>query len=311
MQTGAFGWALHTPEYHWRKKDKTFSMRTIDIICWHRLERDLKLFMTSQSELGNVPPTPSVIDRAFTCSGIHHNNKQLKQNIIRCWKWYSYWTCRLAYAIAACESVRHDRDNGHRATASFEWLQIMVQQDWYKGFIASVNTTCRVFNGSVERVGVIMDIVEPKLKQFLVEWLMYYGVPVWYRWGCREMDASKMNNNLKRLALQPESVQEGSTFMTKTPTQPDVVDPRALLNAFIAKRERRTKEIEEKEADESRRRKQRDDAGGIKRVKVFIWEKDDRGMYKCQVVTYADKEDTLNFYGKEQRIYNSVFGEWD
>jgi len=36
MQTGAFRWALYTLEYHYRRNNKTFSMRTIDIICWHR-----------------------------------------------------------------------------------------------------------------------------------------------------------------------------------------------------------------------------------------------------------------------------------
>jgi len=40
-----------------------------------------------------------------------------------------------------------------------------------------------------------------------------------------------------------------------------------------------------------------------------VWEKDERGIYKRQVVTNAEKDETLIFYGKDQKKYNSVFGE--
>ena len=311
MQTGAFGWALHTPEYHCRKLDKTFSMRTIDIIRWHRLERDLKLMIDAMDVLGNVPPTSNVIDRAFTCGGSYTSNELLKQSIIRCREWFAHWTCRLAYAIAACESIKCNGDRNRRATVEHEWLQTMVQQDWYEGFIASVNATCGAFDGSVEQVGVLLDVVDPRRHQFSVEWLVEYGVPVWYRWGQREIDAAGTNVELKRLAPRTDILQIRTTFLTTTPRS-EQIDPKAELNAFMKERTKRMKEIEDKENEESRKRRlQRDASGGFQRLKVFVWEKDDRGIYKRQPVSRAEKEDTLNFYGREQKHFSSVFGEWD
>ena len=246
-------------------------MRTIDIICWHQLERDLKLMIDAMDVLGNIPPTSNVIDRVFTCGGLYTSNELLKQSIIHCREWFAHWMCRLAYAIAACESIKYDGDTNCRATVEHEWLQTMVQQDCYEGFIASVNTTYGAFNGSVEQVRVLLDVVNPRRHQFSVEWLVEYGVPVWYRWGQREIDAARTNVELKRLASCTGILQIGTTFLTMTSCS-EQINPKAELNAFMKERTKRMKEINNKENKESRRRRrlQRDASGGFQWLKVFV-----------------------------------------
>ncbi|KAJ3534033.1 hypothetical protein NMY22_g7094 [Coprinellus aureogranulatus] len=57
----------------------------------------------------------------------------------------------------------------------------------HPNFVSSLRNTCIAkFDGSVERIGLFIEIPEKPEEMVSIDWLVDCGVPIWYAWGRRE-----------------------------------------------------------------------------------------------------------------------------
>src|SRR5271155_5432680 len=121
----------------------------------------------------------------------------------------------LSYAIAVSITHRQEKFD-EQMPHWFSFLsQRVFSQIWLSGIRSSM---VAYFDLCIDRVGVFVQLCQCHRDQFSVDWLCEFGVPVWYPWGRREIQASQTDVRLARLAPLPHHLQESSTFLTTNPT---------------------------------------------------------------------------------------------
>lgn len=196
------------------KVDSGFMLDPQILLQWNVVERDLKFAVERLLSHHHAPEVQWIMLTALGCQGWYNNVKILRDDVINSRGWFAVLVAGLSYAIAVSLTIYDDPlDSGVP-----KWFYVLFNQQmeqlWLSGIQASSAAT---FNASVDRAGVLLNILEPQREQFSVDWLCRFHVPVWYPWGAREAQAAISDPKMARLAPLPHQLQEVNTFLTKTP----------------------------------------------------------------------------------------------
>jgi hypothetical protein len=299
------------------------------LLKWKKLEFFLKRVVQLLLVKSLAPAPEPIIDTAISCTGFYREARYFRRAVGRTRDWFSLWMAQVSYTIALAMSAEQDS----LPDTAPNWCHFLLRREfaqagWDQTYIFGVRQSMGNFSPSVLRSGIFLQIASPPRHQFSVDWFLKFHVPVWYPWGQREVDVARTSRQVGRLAPPSEKLQALATFMSKEPeshvednndqparaaqSKQDVVQkPWA---AFLAERAARTKEIIACETPQDRqKRENRERIPPKHRTKVYVWEKDDKSKngYCRNLVTQRNNEYTLSDYSDAQRVYNSVFNEWD
>ena len=204
---------FHIPK-RFQKVDSGFMLDPQILLQWNVVERDLRFAVERLLSHHYAPKVEWIMSTALGCQGWYNNVKILQDDVINSRGWFAVLVAGLSYAIAVSLSSYDDRLDGGVP----KWFHVLFDQQmaqiWLSGIQASSAAT---FNTSVDRAGVLLNILEPQRGQYSVDWLCRFHVPVWYPWGAREAQAAISDTQIARLAPLPHQLQEVNTFPTKTP----------------------------------------------------------------------------------------------
>jgi hypothetical protein len=163
----------------------------------------------------------------------------------------------------------------------------------------------------VQRVGIFLKIVEPPIHQVSIDLLIKYCVPVWYRWGPKEISMAKRDHSLDRLAPPPDQLQRATQFLTKDPSP----QPKNPDHPWVAFFEKRQKDLEFLTRSETPRNHQswldRERNPPMVNTKVYVWSRGSDGKFERQIVYKRENEETLSQYRGSHKVYNAFWDEWD
>lgn len=305
------------------------------ILGWNRLEFELRWIIRILAGRCKIPPYPSVISSALVKASRHKDARLLRQELVNGKRWFMYWVCQLAYTIAVNISMdgspaqpTYDLPSEEEVGPNFDWdyfaanaippwFDYLGTRNWPQTLLCAIRSCVATFDSN-SRVGIFLDIAQPKHYQFSVDWFMKFNVPVWYPWGINEQAAALKMTSVSRLVPLPHHLQHVATILHKCPDENlansgGIVAPAEQpWNAFLAKRREMTVNMEKRESAEDRRKRlnrerQRPTAG----ARVFEWEKDDNDVFQRIEVPKAERTDVLENYGRNQKVYDAFFNEWD
>ena len=198
----------------------TYGSFTIDpqiILGWARLEKNIKDAVELLLSHEHVPPITWVASTSLGCTGYFKRVRDLRVSYSCSKEWFPLFMGALSYAIAI--SLSHNNDDIDDGIP--HWFSFLNEREysqiWLSGIKSSVVATYG-YGPSVDRVGVFVQLFQRHREQFSVDWLMAYGIPVWYPWGTREAGASVNDACLARFAPLTHQLQELGTFLTPNPT---------------------------------------------------------------------------------------------
>jgi hypothetical protein len=302
---------------------------------WNRLEFELKWIIEILIGRCKIPPFPSAITSALARLGRRKDVYILRQELANGKGWFLYWISQLAYAIAVNVSIDgspvqpiYDLPPEGEAVLGFDWtsfvdnavppwFEYLGTRNWPQTLLCVIQNCVARFDTN-SRVGIFLDIVRPQQHQFSVDWFMKFNVPVWYPWGSSEQAAALDMSSVSRLAPLPHHLQHVATILHKSPSEmlPGnggvIVSDRQPWIIFLAKRQEMMVNMEKRESPEERRKRlDRERQHPTAGARVFEWEKDDNDVYRRVEVPKAERTDVLEDYGRNQKVYDAFFNEWD
>ncbi|KAG2002994.1 hypothetical protein CC2G_003629 [Coprinopsis cinerea AmutBmut pab1-1] len=240
--------------------------------------------------------------------------------------WFSIWWGALSYLVAHADSKRDAFTLNSYVPQWHVELESEVDTAWIDGIWFS--SICD-FSFNPNRIGCIVDIVNPKPYQPTVEWFVKHGVPVWYRWGSSEIASAD-----QRLAPPPGTL-TGSPerpigtrkqillpHLPTTSSSPPPPDPMAskLSNfnaawaAHCARHQRAHARIMEKETPTERQAREARAANPpVSKVRVYEWcpSESNPDTYERVAAGVKYSRDTLSLYSSKQKKFDSFCREWD
>ncbi|KAF8812973.1 hypothetical protein BYT27DRAFT_7251316 [Phlegmacium glaucopus] len=229
----------------------------------------------------------------------------------------------LSYAIAGAEDIYSSVPS-----TKASWYNILLQHfdpQWLEALLAS--TVCS-FSPLTPRAGVFLELEVFDSTQPLPEFFYRFHVPVWYPWSAN----MAKNSKYAHLAPLPYQLQEGASFLTKsprpststlpptTPITPSVLPlagsssrPNPITWAeFILRRKERYEEWVKKETPQEQQvRLARLRNPPKVSAKMFEWTADDNGNLCREVVPKKMREDILGSYRACQIYYDPIENEYD
>ena len=179
---------------------------------WNLLEKALikatRTLLLKFNVQGVAPPLPSTLGYMAA----HLLPRHLKDALTRCRESFSLWIGALAFAIALSDFML---PKGNDAIPA--WYSALREAGLDEVWVDGLRTSpIMQFDDSTPRVGVLLDILSPKVIQASVDWLCSFNVPVWYPWGSPEAAAAVSNTDLAKLAPHPHQLQSvSSSFFSK------------------------------------------------------------------------------------------------
>jgi hypothetical protein len=310
------------------------------ILGWVRLERNIKDAVELLLLHEHAPAISWIAPTSLGCTRYYKRPRDLRASYAKSKEWFSLWLGAFSYAIAISLSRRQD----DFYDGSPHWLSFLHDREYSQIWLSGIRSSMvAIFDSSVARVGVFVELLEPHREQYSVDWLCKFNVPVWYPWGTREVRAAEIDPHLARFAPLPHYLQESGTFLTKNPhpqptTEPQTrsFDCKLLFNSsplslnlyfylgeasctlvpswktFFEKRRARNEHLKARETPSERcKRESRERNPPTKRTKVFMWKRTESGEYRRQSFYQAENESYLSDYGKNQKVYDSFSNEWD
>ena len=218
--------------------------------------------------------------------------------------WFVVWMALLSYVIAGAKNIYPSvKDSVILTKAS--WYDILLDHfdaQWLDALYAS--TVCS-FSPYTPRAGIFLELEVFDSYQPLPEFFCRFHVPVWYPWS------SAIARRYEHLAPLPHQLQEGTTFLTKsphtststpTPSLPSLAGSSTQSKhitwaEFILKRKQRYEEQVKKETPQQQLVRLARLRNPLKvSTKVFEWQDDDNGNLCWQAVPRRLREDILSTY---------------
>ena len=312
-----------------------FFLKPSVIVGWNQLEFDLKWIIKILVERCKIPPFPSAITSVLVKLVRCNNAIVLRQEVANGKGWFLYWLGQLAYAIAVNVSMDrspvqpiYDLPPAGQAALDFDWnsfvdnavppwFKYLGTRNWPQTLLCAIHSCVARFDAN-SRVGIFLDIVQPQEHQFSVDWFMKFNVPIWYPWGSSEQAAALNMSSVSRLAPLPHHLQHVAMILHKSPSEmlPQIggitAPDRQPWIAFLVKRQEMNANREKRESPEERRKRlNRERQHPTAGARVFEWEKDDNDVYQRVEVPKAERTDVLENYGRNQKVYDAFFNEWD
>lgn len=305
-----------------------FMMDFVLASAWKTLERELREIARSLLHFYRVPTVLPIIETAVTCTGLYKKVGSFRQAIKRSRNWFAAWMSQVSYAIAVALTF----DGPAHPDMFPAWFQILVEiskdktlkERWDQPYLSGVRQTMGTFGPHIPRAGVFLNISSPPPYQPSVDWFLGFHVPVFYPWGAKEVAAARVDPNFQRLAPPSHLLQQTASALLQQPRLPAattssgtatslsaVADDKPWV-AFLAQQERRKNEAIASESPAERQtRLNRERKPPTSNAKVFVWEKDDKGIYRRRLESKKYNGNTLGSYGRDQKTYNAVSNEWD
>ncbi|KAF6758427.1 hypothetical protein DFP72DRAFT_1107088 [Ephemerocybe angulata] len=301
-------------------------------------------------------PCSRVDRKMYKGPGGKHN---LKEDMFDALSWFSVWFACLAYAIAVSDAMdRATKKAGYRTVPA--WMEILASEYISKvggeptpeqkkkeeldgRFVSSLPSSCLAsFDGTFERIGSFVNIPDDDMPvqhgMVSIDWLCKLKVPVWYRWGPREIAIAEKNPFWKRYAPPkdaevvacPSRTQETVSPITSEPPVPPH-PPKELFKPFrrrtepvdkpweawFKERELRNALIIPKQSQAARSRRltwEHNPPTNPKKTKFFVWYKDEDGVFRRRKAGEDDLEDLFQpegAFSRSQARYDAVSNEWD
>ena len=140
--------------------------------------------------------------------------------------WFVVWMALLSFVIAGAEDM-HSSLKDSVTLAKTSWYDILLTHfdaQWLDALCAS--TVCS-FSLQTLRAGVFLELEVFDSYQPLPEFFYRFNVPVWYPWS------SDIARRYEHLAPLSHQLQEGTTFLTKSPC-PSPSTPMPSLPPFAS-----------------------------------------------------------------------------
>ena len=336
--TPAFGWIsffpltpsfcgpifekLFMPRSHHHVFDEERGVYSIPLSLsnkWLRVDRDLSDAVYLIRRHYQLPFVYPINTFSFGYSKDHKRSGALHMALRRGRDWFVVWMALLSYVIAGAENIYPSvKDSVILAKAS--WYDILLNHfdaQWLDALHAS--TVCS-FSPHTPRAGVFLELEVFNSYQPLPEFFCWFHVPVWYPWN------SVIARRYEHLAPLPHQLQEGTTFLTKSPhtstsTPIPSLPPLAGSSTqskhitwaeFILKRKQRYEERVKKETPQQQLLRLARLRNPPKvSAKVFEWQDDDNGDLCQQAVPMKMCEDVLSTYPAYQIYYDPIENEYD
>ena len=162
---------------------------------WKHTEFILRTLTKSCQDMYDIPLTKTW--RPFSVlatTGNYQYPSQFQRQTKVVQSYFLVYMAIIGYMIAVMEEVDGDvcGDN-----AMPTWF---IKLDNYDQALLSGLHSSILFTYLAERAGTFLNIAEPPINQFSVDFLIKYCVPVWYPWGPKEISKAKHDCSFDRLA---------------------------------------------------------------------------------------------------------------
>ena len=201
--------------YFARLRYGSFMLDPQIVLGWARLEKDMQDAANVLLAHERAPSIAWLVPTTLGCQGVFKRVCTLRAQYKNSKEWFSLFMGALSYAIAISITNRQELLD----EAMPHWFSFLSQRDFSQIWLSGIRSSMvAYFDSCIDRVGVFLQLCQFQRDQFSVDWLCYFGVPVWYPWGHRETQASQTDPRLAHFAPLPHQLQESSTFLTTNPT---------------------------------------------------------------------------------------------
>ena len=318
-----------SPHYIFDEELDKYFMPPSLIEKWLRVDRDISDAVYLIRRRYPVPFVYPVNPFSFGYSKGHTRTGGLHMALRKGRDWFVVWIALLSYVVACAEDIYSSvKDSSFRANPS--WYEVLLEHfdaRWLDALYAS--TVCS-FSPHTPRAGVFLELEVFDSNQPLPDFFCRFHVPVWYPWS------SDLGRRYEHLAPLPHQLQEGTTFLSKspplsTPTHISSLPPfacsslgsmsslppvaesssRSTWSVFISKRLQRYEERVKRETPQEKQIRLSRLLNPPKvSAKVFEWVEDDDGVLRRQAVSKKMRDDILDFY-KDKIHYDPIENEYD
>ena len=299
---------------------------------WLRVDRDLSDAVYLIRHRYPIPFVYPINTFCFGYSKGHKRSGALHMALRRGRDWFVVWMALLSYVIAGAED-HYSLVKDSVTLAKPSWYDVLVEHfdaQWLDALLAS--TVCS-FSPQTPRAGVFLELEVFDSNQPLPDFFCRFHVPVWYPWS------NDLARKYEHLAPLPHQLQEGTTFLTKSP-RPSTPTPRSsplppagssstsmpslppfassstqpkhiTWAEFISQRKKRYEERVKKETPQQQQVR----LGRLRNppkvsAKVFEWTEDENGVLCRQAVSKKMREDILESY-QGRTYYDPIENEYD
>jgi hypothetical protein len=260
---------------------------------------------------------------SFGFSRTHPRSGALHMSLRKSKDWFVVWMALLSAVIAhADDTYRMVKDS-----AKPGWHDLLLQHfnpQWLDALLAS---TVLSFSPDTPRTGVFLELSEHDLNRPPPEYFCQFHVPVWYPWSAEIASQPQF----AYLAPLPYQLQEGTTFMTRSPHPPSPTPlppsptpvasqplpaasakPKSAWLVFFTRRRQQYEERLQKETPKQQQiRLERLRNPPKVSAKVFEWLVNDKGELFREAVPKKMREDVLGNYPDRQIYYDPIENEYD
>ena len=177
---------------------------------WLQVDRDLSDAIYLIRHHYSLPFVYPINTFSFGYTKGHPRSGALHMALRRGRDWFVVWMALLSYVIAGAEDI-HSLNKDSVILAKAPWYNILLEHfdtQWLDALHAS--TVCS-FSPQTPRAGVFLELEVFDSYQPLPEFFCRFHVPVWYPWS------NDLARRYEHLAPLPHQLQEGTTFLTKSP----------------------------------------------------------------------------------------------
>jgi hypothetical protein len=286
---------------------------------WLRVESDLSDAVYLICRHYQLPFVYPINPSSFGYSRGHQRSGALHMALRRGRDWFVVWMALLSYVIAGAENI-HASVKNSAILSKPSWFDILLQHFDIQWLEALYSSTVYSFSPYTLRTGVFLELEGFDSYQPQPEFYCQFHVPVWYPWS------SDVARRYEHLAPLPHQLQEGTTFLTKSPQTLTSTPTRSLPplagsstqtkhNAwveFISKRKQHYEERVKKETPQQQQLRLTHLRNPPKTsAKVFEWLEDDNGDLCRQAVPKSMREDILSTYLECHIYYDPIENEYD
>lgn len=278
------------------QRKQQIRMDSNDVLNWKQLEATLAQIFKSFQSTYCIPEMSLIVPTLLACQEAFEYQSQFLSVEKHCRKWFAMSMALVSLGIAIVQISDGDSED----TLIPKWYNTFVQHT-DEAVLAGIRQQLGQFTPWYPRAGVFVDLCSSE-EQPTVDFFVQLNIPVWYPWGvAEEAEAHRNPSYWTKYTPPAHKLQQARTFLSATPRmaplpkehEGDDVQP---WTNFFANRARRV-------------------IGPMPRkkpnMKVYHWEKDDNGKWQRVAVLKQLRSETLDEYGRNQKVFDERSNEWD
>ncbi|KJA19781.1 hypothetical protein HYPSUDRAFT_204362 [Hypholoma sublateritium FD-334 SS-4] len=278
------------------RRKRRVRMDPNDILNWSRLETTLAHIFKSFQSMYCIPDMSPIVRTSLACQDAFEYPSQFLSAEKRCRNWFAVWMAMVSLGISVAQVYDGDRED----TLVPKWYTTFVQHT-DEVVLAGIQQQLGQFNPWFPRAGVFIDLCSSQ-EQPTVDFFVRLGIPVWYPWGTAQESEARRNPSYWAKYTPPAYLlQRAHSFLNAVPdlasssAQGSEEDNRPWTVFFANRASHATGPMPAKKPP----------------MKVFHWEKDNNAHWQRTAVLKQLRSQTLDEYGKRQKIFNERTNEWD